>query len=253
MFAELWAAKWVFLLVWIIVGAGTFSATFLMPRKWKGQTEFIPEYNLLERRALQQVAWDLGIDAALNTAGTVIQPIHYAGIVADREFLRELSSLPVVDRKGETKPIYDHYCRKLKTPEQVFDRMGEMIGCKQIRKENSCLITAEAEDPVVAAGVANRCRELLAVHIERNQQLVRERNLRCYAELADQSLTARTLYEMAQIDAMNHQPVFAVIRSAEVPLKTESPRRLMLTAAALVLATLITMCWAWRKRIPDWL
>lgn len=258
MWAELWSAKWVFVLVWVIVGVGTFGATYLMPRKWKAQTEFVPEYNLQERRALQQVAWDLGIDAALNTSGTVIQPILYQGIIEDREFLRELSGRDVRDSQGEVKPIYDHYSvgsfgRELKSPEHVYDNMSKMISGKQIRKENSCLITAVAEDPVVAAGVANICREQLAMYIERNQRQVRERNLKCYAELADSNTTARTLYEMAQIDAQNHQPVFAIIRNADIPLRTESPRRLVITFVALVLATLATMCWAWRKRIPEWL
>ena len=258
MWAELWSAKWVFIVVWFIVGAGTFAATYLMPRKWKGQTEFVPEYNLQERRALQQVAWDLGIDAALNTSGTVIQPILYPGIIEDREFLRELSSRPVADSKGEIKPIYEHYSmgsfgRELKSPEHVYDNMGKKISGKQIRKENSCLISAVAKDPVVAAGVANICREQLAIYIERNQTQVRERNLKCYAELAESNTTAKTLYEMAQIDAQNHQPVFAIIRNAEVPLRPESPRRLVITFVALVLATLGVMCWAWRKRIPEWL
>ena len=89
MFSELWRAKWAFVCTWIIVGAGTFAATYLWPCKWKAQTEFVPEYNLQERRALQQVAWDLGIDATLNTSATVIQPIHYAGMIEDREFLRD--------------------------------------------------------------------------------------------------------------------------------------------------------------------
>lgn len=253
MLAELWAAKWEFVIVWVVVGVVTFGATYLIPRKWKAQTEFVPEYNLQERRALQQVAWDLGIDAVLNTSGTVIQPIHYAGIVEDREFLRELSGRPVIDSKGEEHPIYDHFSRRLKSPELVYDRMSEMITAKQIRKENSCLITVEAEDPAVAAGVANICREQLAIYIERNQQQVRERNMRCYAELAGTNITARTLYEMAEIDALNHQPVFAVIRNADIPLRTSSPRRLMITCVALVLATIVVMCKAWRKRIPEWL
>lgn len=253
MFSELWRAKWAFVCTWIIVGAGTFAATYLWPCKWKAQTEFVPEYNLQERRALQQVAWDLGIDAALNTSATVIQPIHYAGMIEDREFLRELGERPVRDSKGEMKPIIEHYNKRLKSPEQVWGRMSKMISGKLIRKENSCLITAIAEDPVVAAGVANICREQLAIHIAQNQQQVRERNLKCYAELAETNQTARTLYEMSEIDAQNHQPVFAVIRSANAPVRPESPRRLMITVVALMLTTLVVMCWAWRKRIPDWL
>ena len=204
MFSELWRAKWAFVCTWIIVGAGTFAATYLWPCKWKAQTEFVPEYNLQERRALQQVAWDLGIDATLNTSATVIQPIHYAGMIEDREFLRELGERPVRDSKGEVKPIIEHYNKRLKSPEQVWGHMSKMISGKLIRKENSCLITAIAEDPVVAAGVANICREQLAIHIAQNQQQVRERNLECYAELAETNQTARTLYEMSEIDAQNY-------------------------------------------------
>ena len=44
MFSELWRAKWAFVCTWIIVGAGTFAATYLWPCKWKAQTEFVPEY-----------------------------------------------------------------------------------------------------------------------------------------------------------------------------------------------------------------
>lgn len=250
---ELWEAKWTFLVVWIIVAAVTFGATYLVTPKWKAQTEFVPEYNLQERRALQQVAWDLNIDAALNSSSTVLWPIVYPGIIADGEFLRQLGEKEVTNSKGEKTTIYQHYSRGLKEPGRVYERMEKNISGKQIRKENSFLLTVLAEDPVVAAQVANLCREQLADFIEADKDQVRQNNLACYAELKDNNQTARMLYEMAEIDAQHHQPVFAVIRSASAPIKKDSPRRVVITALALVLATLLLMGWTWRKHIPEWL
>ena len=253
MFAELWAAKWTFVIVWVAVAVVVYASTFLFAPKWKSQTEFVPEYNLQERRALQDVAWDLNIDAALNSSSTVLWPIVYPGIIADNAFLRELGAKPVLTAKGDTVSIYGHYSRGLKQPGEVYARMAKRISGKQIRKENSFLLTVLAEDPLVAAQVAELCRDQLAAYIERDKDLVRQRNLACYAELKETNQTARMLYEMAEIDAKHHQPVFAIIRSADVPFKKDSPRRLVITFVALVFATLAVMCWAWRKRIPEWL
>jgi len=253
MFAELWSAKWVFLLVWIVVAVIVYASTFLITPKWKSQTEFVPEYNLQERRALQQVAWDLNIDAALNSSSTVLWPIVYPGIIQDNAFLRELGAKPVLNANGDTTTIFEHYDCGLKDPGRVYARMEKMISGKQIRKENSFLLTVTAEDPLVAAQVAELCRDQLAAYIERDKDQVRQRNLACYADLKDSNQTARMLYEMAEIDAAHHQPVFAIIRSASVPFKKDSPRRLVITFVALVFATLGVMGWAWRKRIPEWL
>ena len=253
MFAELWAAKWVFVVVWVVVAVATFGLTYLITPKWKSQTEFVPEYNLQERRALQDVAWDLNIDAALNSSSTVLWPIVYPGIIADGAFLKQLGEKEVVDSKGVRMTVFAHYSRGLKDAGRVYGRMSKRITGKQIRKENSFLLTVLAEDPAVATQVATLCREQLAEFIERDKDQVRQRNLACYAALAESNQTARMLYEMAEIDAQHHQPVFAVIRNASEPFKKDSPRRLVITFVALVFATLAVMSWAWRKRIPEWL
>lgn len=253
MLAELWSAKWTFVIVWVVVAVVVYGCTFLLTPKWKSQTEFVPEYNLQERRALQQVAWDLNIDAALNSSSTVLWPIVYPGIIQDDAFLRELGAKKVLTQQGDTVTIFEHYSRGLNDPGRVYARMNKMISGKQIRKENSFLLTVLAEDPLVSAQVAELCRDQLAAYIERDKDMVRARNLACYADLKDTNETARMLYEMAEIDAKHHQPVFAVIRSASVPFRKDSPRRLVITCVALILATLGVMCWAWRNRIPEWL
>ena len=253
MWAELWSAKWTFLIMWIVVAVVVYGATFLLTPKWKAQTEFVPEYNLQERRALQQVAWDLNIDAALNSSSTVLWPIVYPGIIQDDAFLRELGAKKVLTAQGDTVSVFDHYSRGLKDPGRVYARMNKMISGKQIRKENSFLLSVSAEDPLVAAQVAELCRDQLAAYIERDKDMVRARNLACYADLKDTNETARMLYEMAEIDAKHHQPVFAIIRSASVPFRKDSPRRLVITCVALILATVCMMGWTWRKRIPEWL
>lgn len=257
---KLWAKKWGFVIAWVVTAVVTYAATFLMPIKWEASTEFTPEYNLMESKLFQEILYDYDTEVELPKTADVLLPVMYDGIMHDVVYMSVLAQQTVVDSEGKTMTIGEVYGKGSKgssgskgSKNKVYERMSKNITCAQTRKRTTVTIRATAADAEIAQQIANIAREQLADYIATYRADVIARNVEHYGKLATVNKLAAKMYEMAQIEAERHQPIFAVIRQASVPSRPKSPRRLMLTGVMLILMTLGMTCWCWREDIVEWL
>lgn len=258
MMAKLWAKKWILLGIWAVVAIAAYGATYLLKVQYDAETEFIPEYNMQEWKALQEVVWDMNIEGSVMPSGTVLSPSVYGGIISGKAYIDTLSAKTVTLTDGTEVDIRKYYTEvsKLTKEPSYYEDMEDFIQCDQTRRRSTVTITATASDPQVAAQIANHARLVLEDFIVRNLTATRQRNLQHYAKVCETDATnalARTLYEWARIDAEQHQPVFSVLREAVAPMTPVAPRRIAITLIALLVAVLSSVIWVWRKDIAEWM
>lgn len=61
-----------------------------------------------------------------------------------------------------------------------------------------------------------------------------------------------TRMETALADVQQRTPVFTTLQNATVPIKPDGPKRMIFVAAMLILSTLGTMWWQFRKELKEW-
>lgn len=250
---KLWAKKYVFLTTWVVTAVATFGLTFLLTVRWEASTEFVEQHNLQEWRNLQSIAWNSSIDAELAPSASVLQHNLFPSIVNSASFLDELMAQPLVSAQGQTIRAVMLQKDTLKRHVEQLDIVRNYVSCKVQRRTGIVTLsvtTTTAESAVEATTIA---RELLANRVNQDLLQARERNLTSYEQNKDNNATAALLYDITRLELSREEPIFAVLSEAEEPLRPTSPRRLMLTALALVLVTMGMTCWYWRKDIPQWL
>jgi len=249
---QLWMRRKTFIWVWAITIVAVGAGTYLIPKKWKSSMKIVPEYNLQEAYALQQLFEEMKTGMHLSPMGDAIAPILYADVIADGDFLQELSSKTVVDQKGRTYPIAYLY-EEAKTKEEMHSQMRTNISCKMARKDESVTLSVVAHDPVVAKQMVELVSQQLSERISTYRHEKAQRNLDHYAQLAKNGEVAATMYEVAKVQLEEHQPPFVVVQQAEVPYKKESPKRVPIVMVSWLLVTLGLVIWYWRKDLQDWL
>lgn len=254
MVAKVWNKKWQLLCTWLCVAVAAYGLTYLQTPKYEADTEFVPEYNLQEWRTLQQIVWDMNVESHIHPAGTVLSPKVYSAIMEGREYIDELGTRRITTGKGDTTTIADYYTEMTHAEDaaRYYEAMQQLVICDITRRQSTVTITATAADAKVAAQVSTIARELLSEYVERNLTGVRRRNLAYYETLRDENELARTMYELAELDLKQHQPIFTILRESIEPYKPVSPRRIVTSLMALLIAMMASLIWVWRKDIPDW-
>lgn len=250
---KLWAKKYVFLIVWIATAIVAYGLTFLLPVKWKAKTEFVENYNFQEWRNIQELAWNDHIENLLAPSGSVYNTQLFPTIVESAAYLNRLMETPLESANGHT--IAEVLLRKyigLPHAEQLY-LLREKIVCKENKKTEAMSISVTAYDPAQAVEIATIAREQLADFIAADRRANSLRNLQSYERCRENNATARLLYDVTRIELEREESVFAIVCEAEEPFRPASPRRLVITLAALLLMTLGLTCWYWRKDIPKWL
>lgn len=249
---ELWSHRITFLIMWVLTTLVVGAATYLIPRKYKSVTSFVPEYNLQETKEIRDIFYDLNFDIKISLFSDMIVPEYYAKVVGDMQFLMALAADTVTNRDGVSCTITELY-PKVKNNEELYNQLSGDIQCKYSRKDGSSTISAIAKDPCVAQQMATLTRQHLENHIADYRRQLTQRNVNYYASLPATNQMAQQLLQMEQIRLQQHQPVFVVLSHANASLRAVAPQRVKIVLIALILVTLLTMGWCWRKDIPDWL
>lgn len=249
---KLRAHRWAFIIAWVVTVVATGALTYLLPRKWKATTEFVPEYNLQEAKDLQDIMRDNEIDMDIARLGDAFTQRLYVDMVGDYRFMQTLSQAEVTDSKGEKHIIKDLY-PDAKAPNTLYKLMAEDIQCKESRKTGGMMLSVVAEDPQIAQEIAIIAREQLAEQIRVYRQEKAQRDVELYSQRAEESEIAANLMQVAKLRTEQHQPVFVIIQEAALPDRPISPRRMLIVVIMLLVVTLGMTGWYWRKDIPEWL
>lgn len=252
LFAELWKHRVAFLVTWVVAVVVIGAATYLIPRKYKSTTVFVPEYNLQETKEMRDIFYEINVTLEVSPAGDMIAPEYYPKVIDDVHFLRTLAMQEVTDQSGNTCTIADLY-PKVKCEDQLFDKMKKNITCKYSRKDGTSTIIAVAKDPQIAQQIAVLTRNQLEQLIADYRQDKAQRNVDYYASMPATNQVAQQLLQMEQVRLEQHQPVFVVLTDAAVSLRAVAPQRIKIVILSLIVITLLMMVWYWRKDIPEWL
>lgn len=249
---KLWAHKLVFILAWvgtaIVVGAGS----FLLPRKWQSSVKMVPEYNLQESLALQELFQEMGTELRIGESGDAFAPASYGDVISDADFLHTLAAQTVTDQSGVAHTVASCY-PKAKNESHLYELLREDITCKVSRKTGTITLSAIANDPAVAQQMVMMIYDQLAARIAAYRHEKAQRNVDYYAQLADNGPVSAAMYEMAQIRLESHQPEFIIVQHAEVPICKIAPKRATMVIIGLLLVTLCLVGFYWRKDIVEWL
>lgn len=250
---KLWAKKRVFLAVWIVTAVVAYGLTYLLPVRWQAKTEFVEDYNIQEWQDIQVLIRNGVFETTGSPSGSIYGPKLFPTIVGSATFLEQLMEKPLQSANGQT--VREVMLRRdtLQSRAKQIEIVRKMVSCAKNMSTLSVAIKVTAYEPSHAEEIATLAREQLAEFIATNRRANRLRNLQSYELNREESPTAQMLYEIARAKLDREEPVFAVIREAEVPFRPKSPRRLYITAIALLLMTLGLTIWYWRKDIPQWL
>lgn len=250
---KLWAKKYVFLVVWFVTAIVAYGLTYLMPERWWARTEFVVDYNVQEWKNIQAIAWNGRMETPIAPSGSVYSPQFFPSIVESSTFLDELMATPLESANGRT--IGQVLLRRdtVAPHSKQLQKIRELVKCGENRVTSAMGITVIAYDAAQAVEIATVARQQLAAFIAADRRQNRLRNLETYERCREDNPTAQILYDMARMELQREEPVLAVVREAEEPFRPESPRRVRITALALILMTFCLMLWYWRKDIPQWL
>lgn len=249
---KLWAHKLVFILVWVGTAVAVGACSFLLPRKWQSSMKMVPEYNLQESLALQELFQEMGTELRIGESGDAFAPASYADVISDADFLRTFAAQTVTDQSGVARTIAACY-PKAKNESHLYELMREDITCKVSRKTGTITLSVIAKDPAVAQQMVTMLYDQLSGHVAAYRHEKALRNVNYYAQLADNGPVSAAMYEMAQIRQEAHQPEFIIVQHAEVPICKIAPKRVTMVIVGLLLVTLCLVGFYWRKDIVEWL
>lgn len=156
-----WAHKKVFAWLWIATAIVSVTVVLLIPRKYESKTILAPEYDYINTQSLRVLAQAAEVDIPIGPTTDAISPDLYPTLVESGEFQYRIAIDSVPNAEGATVNVLDYYSREGKERWENAERLAKHIQCEVDRKTGAISIACRAWNPVTAAAMANKVRELL--------------------------------------------------------------------------------------------
>lgn len=196
-FACIWRNKWKYVLPLVLTGAVVSWLALSIPRYYKVTVMLAPEYNVpVSAGGFSGLASSLGINVGATTGTDAIIPTFYPDLISSTDFLVPLFDVKITTKDGRFKGTYAEYLKtqqkhpwwtvemnklmnRIAPPPKSVKPAGEVgvnpfaltyeedvlmrgikgaIDCSVDKKTDVITLTTTAQDPLVAALIADTVR-----------------------------------------------------------------------------------------------
>jgi len=250
-FACIWRNKWKYILPLICTAAFVSWIALSIPRYYKVTVMLAPEYNIPSggTASFSGLASQLGINVGSTTGTDAIVPMFYPDLIGSTDFLVPLFKVPVTTKDGKFQGSYSEFIKKQKAPwwtveinklknriapppkneprgegeqinpfalnveeDAIMRAIKSSINCTVDKKTDVITLTTTAQDPLVAALIADTVRVRLQDFITDYRTVKARRDLK----------HIQSLCERAHKDYLKKQQEYATFVDANQDLVLET-------------------------------
>ncbi|MBQ7635158.1 MAG: chain-length determining protein [Bacteroidaceae bacterium] len=261
-FGCIWHNKWKYILPLVITGAVVSWLALCIPRYYKVTVMLAPEYNVPTNiGGFSGFASSLGINVGSSSGSDAIVPMFYPDLISSTDFIVPLFDIPITTKDGKYKGTYADYLKtkqkapwwtvemnKLKNriaPPPKSEPRGEAdpvnpfaltfeedaimraikasINCTVDKKTDVITITTTAQDPLVAALIADTVRQRLQDFIIQYRTVKARRDLEHVEKLCEKAHSSylQKQHDYATFVDANQDLVLESFKSKERDLEDE--------------------------------
>ncbi len=250
-FSCIWRNKWKYILPLVCTAAFVSWIALSIPRYYKVTVMLAPEYNVPSTggASFTGLASQLGLNMGSIAASDAIVPMFYPDLIGSTDFLVPLFDVPVTSKDGKFHGTYSEFIKKQKNPwwtvemnklknriapppknepraegepinpfalnvqeDAIMRAIKASIDCTVDKKTDVITLTTTAQDPLVAALIADTVRVRLQDFITEYRTNKARRDLQ----------HVRSLCERAHKDYLKKQQEYATFVDANQDLVLET-------------------------------
>lgn len=193
----LWSYRKIFFIALPLTFVLSSAIILCVPRSYTSKTKLVPEFGFQDINSISSLASSFGIDIGSSMISDAISPNLYPDLLESNEFLCRLSQVEVADKNGQTLTAFAHYeywkhpffdipsyfksrvhhkgtlnedvihnaLRLDEHQDNVIKVIRKKITCSTDKKTNVISISVEAQDPCIAAQLAEEASKLIQSYI----------------------------------------------------------------------------------------